>query len=409
MDSGDARRKMRRVLNTLVHGDGPKPSDLRDYESARRILLNDLARGVSATLLRDCPTLAMAAEYVRRNRLDVGEIQRGFDSLPGDVSQSRTAPSGPLATDSTTADSLQNEVGARFARSVRPQGAGAAVPRLAAVQDRREYDVVYLTALDEEGDALRQRFTEDGGPGWTEVPGSLAPTTLWQTERLASNGDQLRILCCSVSRMGSVPASALTASLILRFNPLLLVMTGIAAGLDKEEYAFGDILVPEVVLDPTGGKISEDNGEVRFSVEPKWENVDQLLLRHLRPAKTKRLFLDEIREASPCTKPTSKLDVHLTIHASTPFVVDASVVASALKNFQRKLTSLDMEVYGFYLAARRTLSAAPYFLAIKGLQDFAANKRDTESVYRAHAMYTATSYAKRVVLEHLWERLKKEP
>ena len=58
----------------------------------------------------------------------------------------------------------------------------------------------------------------------------------------------------------------------------------------------------------------------------------------------------------------------------------------------RKLIGIEMEIYGFYMAATETLSPAPKFAAFKSISDFPESEEGKTNKWQDYAAYTAAEF-----------------
>lgn len=68
-----------------------------------------------------------------------------------------------------------------------------------------------------------------------------------------------RLICVAAYEIEIPATSILATKIALRFRPKYLIMTGIAAGVDRDKLCFGDIMVADPCFDYGSGKrVSED-------------------------------------------------------------------------------------------------------------------------------------------------------
>ncbi|WP_210454412.1 hypothetical protein [Pantoea ananatis] len=90
---------------------------------------------------------------------------------------------------------------------------------------------------------------------WTQFSVNNDPNIYYSGNLFIENGVNLKLLATSCSRMGMASASALSAKISLQFKPELIVMTGIAAGIEGK-VNLGDIIVADTIWDWGSGKLT---------------------------------------------------------------------------------------------------------------------------------------------------------
>ncbi len=110
-------------------------------------------------------------------------------------------------------------------------------------------DVVIVTALEEERDAVRARL-----PNCRQV----APTTddvrvYYRSDLSVTFPDgkpgTYSIVLTSLATMGRVQATATTGDAIRRWQPRYVLLVGIAGGISDRDVSLGDVLVSDQVVD----------------------------------------------------------------------------------------------------------------------------------------------------------------
>lgn len=211
---------------------------------------------------------------------------------------------------------------------------------------------------------------------------------------LDRDGDTRSILAVSCAIMGSV-SSAVTTSLVnATFNPRLVVMTGIAAGM-KGKNELGDILVADTVWDWGAGKRTVDNEESKFLPSPHQIQIDPSLRSDLVEASTNREFLDEIyKNWKQGKKPPTILNMHVGPIVSGASVLEDPAIVDEIKMQHRGVIGVEMESYGVLFSCSLSKNK-PRFLIVKSVCDFADVDKNDD--YQKYAAFTSAEFARHYI------------
>lgn len=204
----------------------------------------------------------------------------------------------------------------------------------------------------------------------------------------------INLVHMQLSDMGMTSSACLVTKGIVMFNPKYVIMTGIAAGLDKDAQ-IGDIMIATETWDYSSGKyVGGEDHEVSFLPDPKTIQMDRGLQGKFVSSNyddvLKKIQLEYRGEMHP---------EHLNIHfgkfaCGVAVVASKEIVEQQVRAHSRKVLGLDMESYGVYYAA---LSSSPNVksIVIKSISDFAdINKGDKDQEYAA---YTSAAFAKYLI------------
>jgi nucleoside phosphorylase len=262
------------------------------------------------------------------------------------------------------------------------------------------YDIAIVCAVQIEFDEVLQT----GKLPWGSFHRPGDPTTYYATtfEATAKGGSRsLRVVAACAPQMG-MPASALIAAkMILHFQPALVGMVGIAAGVNQEKQGFGDVLVPETTFDYASGKMKVDGEGIKLEPDPKPLTIQANVAARIQDWKRARRELDSIKAAWRGTKPRTDLEIHFGALGSGPSVVDARRPVTEVMAHWRNLIGIEMEAHGVHLACHKVATKTPAFLAMKSICDFAVEKKDDMQPYAA---FTAAQLFHRFVTAE-WETL----
>jgi nucleoside phosphorylase len=271
--------------------------------------------------------------------------------------------------------------------------------RSVQLQDFYNYDVAIINALQTENLHILRVF---GKEGWNEerIPADMSTTYYTKTIKL-KNEKTIRIVTCYALQMASTASAVLATKLIYNFRPKYLFMTGIAAGVDREEVHLGDILVASKVWDGASGKI-KTNGEGIDLFMPDFHELplDTDMQAIIKRLSVNKALLNSIEESYENVKPQSRLNLHLGPIASVPAVLSSSQEVQKIKEHCRKLLGVEMEGYGVFYAAHNTARPRPkYVVLIKSVSDYA--DPDKSDNYQDYCMHTSAMLAKHLIEEEL--------
>jgi nucleoside phosphorylase len=259
------------------------------------------------------------------------------------------------------------------------------------------FDVVVICALpDPELAKLRQVGQED----WCEHHAdNTDPTTYYRTCWTTKNGNKIYVIAASPNHMGLSSSASLATKMIIKFNPKLIGIVGIAAGIKRESVGFGDILATSQTVDYGSGKIEETDGTVNF--RPSQSPIPIKAKLQQRLLSWDKKSLNEIRENWPAKKPINALNMHIGPLASGAAVINSRGPVTEILQHWRKTVGLEMEAYGVHRAASDTRTPDPMFLCMKSVADFAQDKSDD---WQDYAAYTAANCFHCFLVDE-WERL----
>lgn len=243
-------------------------------------------------------------------------------------------------------------------------------------------DFMIITALEEERSAVLALLA---GHRQLERDGR-APHTYYeaQVRSRRADGAVYRVLVTSLAGMGPIQAAAQAVAVVHRWQPRHVLMVGIAGGAGSG-VGLGDVLVASQIADYTVGKQTPEQRQVRWEVHRAdadlldaannfsrgWEE----LLTRPRPV-----------EGSPRR--------HLGVILSGGDVIADARVIQSNQEVWDKLVGVDMEGGGVALALHTT-QERPRFLMIRGVSDFADEKKNSAQVrqWREYACDVAAAYA----------------
>lgn len=248
-----------------------------------------------------------------------------------------------------------------------------------------EMDLAIITALD----GLEFAAVRDLDGDWEKysVPND---DTVFRVGNFERGGRRLSVVAAAAPRMGMAASAVLAAKVIHNFRPRVLCMCGIAAGV-RGKTNFGDILAPDPSWDWGSGKREKaKDGQSRFFPDPHQLSLESGLRAKLRAYAEDDALLAHIRAKWPARKPENTLRLHVGPVASGAAVLADPDVVESIREQQRKLIGIEMEVYGLMTAAEGCSRPKPLVFALKSVSDFGDEDKDDEM--QSYAAYTSAAF-----------------
>ncbi|MEI7174226.1 hypothetical protein [Pectobacterium carotovorum] len=185
------------------------------------------------------------------------------------------------------------------------------------------------------------------------------------------------------SRMGMIATALKSFAVISLLKPKAIGMTGICAGA-KGKVSIGDVLFADPAWDYQSGKRVKDKGNTSFSISPHQLPASYKIRCHVEQLRSDTEFLKDMSSAFS-GKRKFKTNIILGPVASGSAVLADGDTIQEIKNQQRDLIGVEMEIYGLYSAAHNSVTQ-PEFFALKGVCDYAdPDKIDDAQNYAAYA------------------------
>lgn len=266
-------------------------------------------------------------------------------------------------------------------------------------QEVYDYDVAIVNALLSENEHVRRQF---GNDGWTEERIPADRSTVYYTKSYQlTDGRIIRIVTCYALHMASTASSMLTTKVIFNFRPRYLFMSGIAAGVDRQEVNYGDILIAECVWDGASGKIKTDKDGVDiFMPDYRQLALDADMLTLAKKLSGESDLLSSIENSYQYKQgmPQTRLRLHVGPMASVPAVLSSKTNVDEIQKHCRKLMGIEMEGYGLFYAAHHSIHPRPqYTILVKSVSDYADPEKSDD--YQDYCMFTSASMVRHIV-EH---------
>lgn len=220
------------------------------------------------------------------------------------------------------------------------------------------------------------------------------------------------VLLFTAPEMGVSATASITTFISERYKPRVIVMCGIAAGIDPS-LKLGDVVIAQKVWDYSSGKIVEAKGFINWVVRtffggPTWSfkpttnscDMDSPLAQWIASLRS------SIGEGWWYSRSSDAFSLEMGPVACGPWVVGNRVVADWLLQRERKLVALEMEFYGLYYAAKFIGSSRLKVIGIKGISDFADPHKNSNPQARLLAARNSARVLRRLVELGLIARLK---
>jgi nucleoside phosphorylase len=248
-----------------------------------------------------------------------------------------------------------------------------------------------------------EKVLATGKEPWIKLPVEPGELTQYRaTSFQRANGQRLAVVAAAPAQMGMSASAALATKMVQRFQPKLVAMVGIAAGVNREKQGFGDVLAPHTTFDYGAGRLDIVDGKLRLHPDANPISVEPIVRARLTEWTLEEERLAAIRRGWPGPKPDRVLKLHVGPLGSGAAVVAANDPVEATKEHWRKLIGIEMEAYGVHLASQVAHNPPPMFLCMKSICDFAGPDKDDR--YQDYAAYTAAQLFHQFVTEE-WDTL----
>lgn len=244
-----------------------------------------------------------------------------------------------------------------------------------------ETDVLVMSALrDPEMDAVHRL-------PWSWKPEEpLDDVTFVRRGSFMSNGTSYNVVTAVADRMGMVSAAVLATKAISLCRPRYCVMIGICAGL-KDETRLGDVILADPAWDYQSGKrIKETDGTHSFKIDPHHLPVSPVIKSRVKQLALDKQLLAAIRQDRDDDPGHDLRLLPGPMATGSAVITDPDIVAEIKNHQSRKVVAIEMEAYGLALAANQAGAPKPTAFILKGVSDFADEKKDdSKQRYAAYA------------------------
>ncbi|WP_438298153.1 phosphorylase family protein [Sporosarcina sp. FA15] len=202
--------------------------------------------------------------------------------------------------------------------------------------------------------------------------------------RLNIDGKEIKVICNTPDHMGTNDTAIVTSKMIDYYKPRVIVMFGIAAGI-QNQVNLGDIIFASTCYSHETGKYIEENGETVFLPTTSHVNASSNLVSIAKELKfTNDIFID-FHNSFCGNKPSNPPSIHIGPMSSGNAVIANDKILKGLIKNERKLLGVDMEIYGLYRACYLSKHPIPKFIAFKSVSDFADNNKNDD--YHQYCKY----------------------
>jgi nucleoside phosphorylase/CheY-like chemotaxis protein len=226
---------------------------------------------------------------------------------------------------------------------------------------------------------------------------SIEGHTYHLSELLCKSGETIKLVATASERMGASAASIITTKVGMLFDPNLMIMSGICAGV-RGKVALGDIIIADHVWDWSAGKVIDKEGEVSFLPEPHQIPIARNLRHIFKTYGIKCPYSETIYKEWGGHRCDLHPKVYLAPMACGSQVIAHSELMDKILQDNRKMLALEMESYGFLLACESI--ETPAFVA-KSICDFADSEKNDEA--HQYASYTSASFIFKFISENYTE------
>lgn len=193
------------------------------------------------------------------------------------------------------------------------------------------------------------------------------------------------------SRKGMPSSAALSAKMVLQFNPQYLVMLGICAGIPGK-VNLGDIVVADPTWDYGSGKRAIDNSNSSVFLASAYQvPLDPQVRQAVSEIARGHEAVKHIRANWNGDVPQGSLTIHLGPMASGASVISDDQESRNVVLQHRDLLAIEMEAYAVMAAAEYSSYPTPKALAIKSVCDFADQHKNDN--WQKYAAYTSAAFA----------------
>lgn len=243
-------------------------------------------------------------------------------------------------------------------------------------------DIVLITAVDDEYTWARKVFNNC----YSEVYENgcwycFANCTL-------ANDKETTIAIFKQCNMGLVSAAATVTYAIQLFNPKMVLMCGVCAGV-KRGINLGDLVVFSPVFEYGAGKYN--NGI--FTPDYRQRQLNGCFKPTVYKMCNDKVLTRKIKDEWAYDKPDTELAIHICAAGSGAAVVTDEDAVKRITGHQKELGAIDMEAYAVAEVASIVAHHEIPWLVVKGVQDFATPLKNDR--YRMYAAYASAMFMKK--------------
>lgn len=247
-------------------------------------------------------------------------------------------------------------------------------------------DFVIITALEEERDAMLLKLANY--KKLDKESEDIFTYYFAEVKSRRQDGSTFQVILAIPLNMGPINATSLTVSLIQKWKPKYVILTGIACGI-KGEVDYGDIMIATQVADYSLGKQINGQRKIRWEVTPSGpslldssNNIDSSWTSNITVTRPSQ---NEIKKVKG-------------VIASGGDVISDDEVIKAYSESWPKLIGIEMESAGVAAGVNQTIER-PEFLMVKSVSDFGKDKHDPSVVpWRKYACDAASAFTLEIII-----------
>lgn len=220
----------------------------------------------------------------------------------------------------------------------------------------------------------------------------------YEGDFLDKDGLKRSIILCSSLEIGIIYTAVFTSKLIQLYQPKLMIMSGICAGLEKYN-SYGDIVIAQTSWNYNEGKMTIENGELKFLPSVLQSNIDKKLNSLLQTFIIE--FQDELVSINDSFEDESIVNNNLKIIkgaiATGSAVLSDKLTITNILESNRRLRAVDMEIASFYISCELSNASFDYF-AMKSICDFGDPEKDDN--FQMYASFTSAKSIEKFITKY---------
>lgn len=220
----------------------------------------------------------------------------------------------------------------------------------------------------------------------------------YEGEFVDKNGIKRRVILCSSIEVGMIYTAVITSKLIQLYHPKLMIMAGICAGLEKYNN-YGDIVIAQTSWNYNEGKMTIENGELKFLPSVLQSQIDKKLNASLQTFIIENQ--DNINNINVCFDDKAAINNDLKIVkgaiATGSAVLSDKLTITNILESNRRLRAVDIEIASFYISCELSNTSLDYF-AVKSICDFGDPNKD--DFYQMYASFTSAKSVEKFITEN---------
>ena len=264
--------------------------------------------------------------------------------------------------------------------------------------ENKLYDIIILTAIYEEYKAVKDILDN----GKDLIINDNSRTIYYESTLMLNNDKTVNLILCCANQMGLTSTANLTTKLIYRYNPKVVAMCGIAAGIKGK---IGDVMIPDILWDYGSGKnelIENENSykeqfsQYRFPIKIN-QNLIGEIIRITKESSINIDVYDSLNNTVTFKDKAESIEAHIGPFVSGSAVIANDIEIKKIKEQDGKLIGLDMEAYAIaYCSHFADIQPQPISFIIKSISDF-GNKNKAHRDKDKHQKYAASTSAKYLI------------